>query len=184
MLKAVAAGRLGGAEPSVCADGETQAPSIAVEAYSPDDAATLQLMADNALGVGFFEVLQLTARSGLVAKAGPKAVGFLVIEPAGEGMSLPVVVVDAAYRRQGVGLLLGRAALARHPDKAWLSVAWISGSEIPADRLLRRIGFAPSCRVREYWLEDSLKRGFTCPICGHPCRCDAMLYRRTPDASP
>ncbi|MDA8383565.1 MAG: GNAT family N-acetyltransferase [Betaproteobacteria bacterium] len=176
-------GKLDGGEPCVFVAGAAEASSITIEACSPDDRADLQRMADHALGVGFLEATRIAAQSGLVAKTGSKAVGLLVIESAGDVMSLPVIVVDAAYRRRGVGQLLGLAALSRHPDQEWISAAWISGAEIPADRLLRRIGFAPSHRVRDYWLEDSLRRGFTCPLCGHPCRCDAMIYRRHPDAS-
>ncbi len=112
----------------------------------------------------------------LVAHEDGRVSGFVVIEPHAEFMSLKTIVVDPAIRRRGIGSALARAALLRHPEARWISPAWIDGDRIPADRLLRSLGFLPRERIPDYWLEDSLKRGYACPTCGNPCHCAAMIY--------
>lgn len=135
-------------------------------------------LANCALGEGYFDVSKMSSESGLIALSGTVVVGFVLFESVPQAMSLTTIVVDSKWQRRGIGLSLGMESLRKSPGKTWTSPAWISGSDIPADRLLRCLGFEPTHIAKEYWFEDSQKRGYECPICGNPCRCDAMIYRK------
>ena len=142
------------------------------------DLPALQRMADEALGAGYVEGARFTADTVIVAHTRGRPVGFVHFEPADAGWRLKTIVVDPALRNRGMGSSLARMALARYPDARWTSPAWIDRNRIPADPMLRALGFAPERRVPDYWLADSLERGYACPSCGRPCHCAAMIYTR------
>lgn len=143
-----------------------------------DDIPALQHLADGALGVGYLDCMQIDPKNCLVAHKDGVVAGFVCVEPQARTVSLKTIVVDPMLRRRGIGFALARAALRRHPDARWTSPAWIDGNRIPADTLLCSLGFRPRERISNYWFKDSLRRGYSCPACGNPCHCAAMIYVR------
>lgn len=91
------------------------------------------------------------------------------------------VVVAPEWRRRGIGTaLLAEAThrLATAGADEVRCLAWVRrGGFVPAARLLVRAGFHPIRIIPEAWREDSLRRGYACPDCGHPCVCSAVEYR-------
>ena len=150
--------------------------SVRILPFVRKDLPALQRLADQALGAGYVEGARFTADTVIVARTRGRLVGFVHFEPAEGGWSLRTLVVEPALRKRGLGSALARMALARYPDARWISPAWIDRNRIAADPMLRALGFAPQRRVPDYWLADSLERGYACPCCGNPCRCAAMVY--------
>jgi ribosomal protein S18 acetylase RimI-like enzyme len=93
--------------------------------------------------------------------------------------SLEALAVEPAFRRRGVGSLLARASLewmvAQGCETA-VTLAWESGRESASAPLFRRLGFRQGATVERFYLEESLREGWACPVCGVGCRCSATLY--------
>jgi ribosomal protein S18 acetylase RimI-like enzyme len=110
--------------------------------------------------------------------------GFTSAEPVG---CVQTLVVDPRYRRSGGGsVLAGRLlALLRADGYATnLLFAWASGSGSTADGIAKRLGFECLGTLEEYWREDSVERGYNCPVCGNPCLCDVNVWVITQDVLP
>lgn len=57
------------------------------------------------------------------------------------------------------------------------SVAWKYGGRANIGGILGSLGFIEYIEIENYWRDDSLKNGYTCPICGKPpCMCSAVIY--------
>ena len=148
----------------------------------PRDEARILALSDAALGTGYVDHAALTRASCFVAVAAEELLGFVCVEPhtfQRNEQVLKTIVVAPAHRGRGIARHLVLVALSAFPGSAWRSPAWVShGGEIPADRLLRSLGFVPEELIHDYWYIDSLSRGYPCPNCGNPCQCSAMMYRR------
>jgi ribosomal protein S18 acetylase RimI-like enzyme len=95
---------------------------------------------------------------------------------------LQSVAVKPGCRGQGIGTGLSRALLdhlKRAGANAVLAVSWESGTRDSSAGMLEAVGFQRVARVAEFWKGDSLRRGYTCPRCGNPCRCAGVLYLRS-----
>jgi ribosomal protein S18 acetylase RimI-like enzyme len=92
---------------------------------------------------------------------------------------LQSVAVKPGCRGQGIGTALSRAVLdylKRAGATAVLAVSWESGARDSSAGMLEAVGFRRVARINEFWKEDSLRLGYTCPRCGNPCRCAGILY--------
>ena len=160
----------------VCQSPET------VRQADPGDEARILTLADAALGAGYVDHAALASTVCFVAVDAEEIMGFVCVEPHAsrcDGRILKTIVVAPAHRGRGIAKHLGLAALSAFPGSAWRSPAWVShGGEIPADWLLRSLGFVSEELIHNYWYIDSLSRGYLCPNCGNPCQCSAMMYRR------
>jgi len=47
---------------------------------------------------------------------------------------------------------------------------------VPVNRLLLKLGFYAKLAIKKYWYEDSIIYGYSCPECGNPCICEAVIY--------
>jgi ribosomal protein S18 acetylase RimI-like enzyme len=92
---------------------------------------------------------------------------------------LQSVAVKPGCRGQGIGTELSRALLdqlKRAGATAVLAVSWESGTRDSSAGMLEAVGFRRVARVEDFWREDSVRMGYTCPRCGKPCRCAGILY--------
>lgn len=95
---------------------------------------------------------------------------------------LQSIVVQDSYRGQGIGTALCQEAitqLRRAGTTALLALSWESGAVSNSRGMLERLGLKVVARIKEFWLGDSLAKGYRCPRCGHPCRCAALLHVQT-----
>jgi ribosomal protein S18 acetylase RimI-like enzyme len=90
------------------------------------------------------------------------------------------------FEKRGVAHALLQAGLARL-EKAGqpliCTIGWKGkGTVAHIDGLVRKAGFQAVHEFADYWKEDSLKKGYKCPVCGDPpCHCSAVLFvRHTP----
>jgi GNAT superfamily N-acetyltransferase len=94
------------------------------------------------------------------------------------------LAVIPAARRQGIGSqLLGASIrwMAAHGARSVVLLSWISRQASSAG-LVVRAGFRAGPTIEEFYLEESTRDGWTCPVCGSPCHCAAQFYWRPTDA--
>jgi ribosomal protein S18 acetylase RimI-like enzyme len=93
------------------------------------------------------------------------------------------IAVDPNYRNQGIGKQLLKACLLEISAKsnAVFSVCWLdkNGNSIFGE-MLRKQGFIKTETFSDYWYSDSLKKQYSCALCGPPpCRCAAEVWLKT-----
>jgi hypothetical protein len=60
--------------------------------------------------------------------------------------------------------------------EAVITVSWRSGREDSSARIFHRLGFREGRTVERFYLEESQRGGWTCPVCRGPCVCAATLF--------
>jgi GNAT superfamily N-acetyltransferase len=93
--------------------------------------------------------------------------------------SLEAVAVTPTRQRQGIGKRLTLSQMewlaARGCDAA-VAVSWISGGTSASGPMYERLGFVGTEPVSDFYLEESVADGWTCPYCQGACRCAGALY--------
>jgi GNAT superfamily N-acetyltransferase len=88
--------------------------------------------------------------------------------------------VTESLQGQGIGQELARHRirwLGEAGCTAVIGVSWESGLANTSDRVFRKLGFERLAQVKGFYADDSVCRGFICPVCGSPpCRCSASLF--------
>jgi GNAT superfamily N-acetyltransferase len=125
-------------------------------------------------------VSRLMERSDLdyYARFGPGVAPLFRRPPIG---SLEAVAVAPKARRAGIGSRLVEDALTwfrREDCRVAVAVSWISGRTGASARLFAGAGFSPGPRVEGFYLEESLRGGWSCPVCAGPCHCPAQFFHR------
>lgn len=93
---------------------------------------------------------------------------------------LHTVGVDPKFQRRNIGTALVRESieqLKKLGAETLLSVGWKSEKGVHIGGVLKRSNLNAFKEIAEYWLEDSKKKGYSCPSCGNPCRCSAVLFK-------
>ena len=109
--------------------------------------------------VGYYERFGNTARA------------VFVTGPIG---SIEALAVSPAARRAGVGrgLLLDSLAWCRGQGcMVAVAISWMSGASGISAPLFAVAGFTMGETIADFYLEDSLRGGWGCPVCGPGCRC-------------
>ncbi|MCF0207177.1 MAG: GNAT family N-acetyltransferase [Bacteroidales bacterium] len=57
------------------------------------------------------------------------------------------------------------------------SPLWKHDGVINSEKIFTRNGFLPDKEIPDFWLEDSRKRNFSCPVCGEICHCSAVIFK-------
>lgn len=90
------------------------------------------------------------------------------------------------FEKRGVAHALleaGLTCLEKASQPLICTIGWKGkGTVAHIDGLVRKAGFQAVHEFSDYWKEDSLNKGYRCPVCGDPpCRCSAVLFvRHTP----
>ncbi|MEV0545076.1 GNAT family N-acetyltransferase [Nocardia salmonicida] len=94
---------------------------------------------------------------------------------------LRAVVVDEAVRGRGIGdrcVKAGLEFLGQKQCRITYAVSWVSGTGQESAGMLTRNGFSTLGVVSHYWSEVVDYHG-VCAVCGQPCRCSAIVMRRS-----
>lgn len=94
---------------------------------------------------------------------------------------LKTVGVKPGYELEGIGTALFTAIVEQLKSIGvyqFYLEAWYDGYSVRVEKIVHQLGFKQLKVVPEFWYDDSLRRGYQCAICGHPCRCTAVLYYR------
>ncbi len=132
--------------------------------------------------VGVLLARLLTREEAAAHEAMAKKAGVVV--PLGfhhVGILKSIVVKDSA-RGHGIGTALCQEAVKRLKQAGAtcvMAVSWESGAQDNSRGMLEGLGLQFATRVEGFWTEDSIKKGYSCPKCGNPCRCAALLYTKT-----
>lgn len=169
-----------------------------------NDTSTVQTLADDALGTGYLDVVSRSIAEHLfVAEKAGRTIGFAVVYDdyaktiyaqrlRGRPDTCPIpdearvsvlsaIALHADYRGQGIGYRLLRHAIHLYPSYPMFTLAWKPKSRAPyLERVLHRSGFARIAHYPDFWRDDSVRRGYICPVCWTPCSCDMQLYLRLP----
>lgn len=93
------------------------------------------------------------------------------------------IVVSPEFRLQGIGTALFKDCLHNLSERkasSAMAVAWIGRIGVNLGGLLNRQKFKQLETIKNYWYDDSIRRGFTCAECGAPpCRCSAAIFCHT-----
>lgn len=58
-------------------------------------------------------------------------------------------------------------------------LGWSAPDGVHIAGIAHALGFTEKAIIAEYWHDDSLSKGYRCPVCGSPpCHCSAVLYVR------
>jgi GNAT superfamily N-acetyltransferase len=93
--------------------------------------------------------------------------------------SFEALAVEPDHRRGGVGSLLTATSLEWMRGRgcvAAITVSWRSGREGSSAGLFRHLGMREGPTVARFYLEESLRDGWACPVCRGPCTCPATLF--------
>lgn len=91
------------------------------------------------------------------------------------------MVIQAGYQRKGYGTQLLQYlidAIEGNEVGAMLAVGWKSDECVNIQHMMDTFKFSELCELPEFWKVDSIKYGFQCPTCGHPCKCSAIIYSK------
>lgn len=95
---------------------------------------------------------------------------------------LKTMCIEPEYQGHGVGTKLIEECLnklTRLGSETIISIAWETPSGIPISGIFSRFGFHEWVRLENFWREESISQGYSCPVCGTPCNCPAVLYKRS-----
>lgn len=92
------------------------------------------------------------------------------------------VAVRQDYQKRGVGYSLAWNVL-NHFDARNVSMmimlGWAAPDGVHIAGIAHTLGFSEKGAIPDYWYDDSLSKGYRCPVCGDPpCHCSAVLYVR------
>lgn len=93
------------------------------------------------------------------------------------------VVVEEKYQGYGIGSKLAESCikeLKKSGVQMICSIASKHNNSSNMDGILKNLGFKIIAEVPEYWSDDSIEKGYKCPICKvPPCECTAVIYNLT-----
>ena len=98
---------------------------------------------------------------------------------AGKVGSFEAFAVAPARRRRGLGGRLAAVALDWMRERgctAAVTLSWRSGRPDSSLGLFRRLGMTEGPTIPRFYYEESVRNGWTCPVCGGPCTCGATLF--------
>ncbi|MGI8610555.1 MAG: GNAT family N-acetyltransferase [Candidatus Dormibacteria bacterium] len=112
---------------------------------------------------------------------GPEAADLFQTGPIG---SLEALAVTPSARRRGAGRALLDSAVAwcqANGCRKIVAVSWISGASGTSAQLFAAAGFTMGETIPGFYLEESLRDGWNCPVCGAGCKCGGQfVYLRRP----
>jgi GNAT superfamily N-acetyltransferase len=98
---------------------------------------------------------------------------------AGAVGSFEAFVVEPDHRGHGLGTRLATVSLDWMRGRGCTSavtLAWRSGREGSSAGVFRRLGMREGPTVERFYFEESVRNGWTCPVCRGPCSCSATLF--------
>ena len=94
---------------------------------------------------------------------------------------LATIVVSEKYRGNGLAtVLIDKVTdiFAQMNITHIISTAWKHIGKINLQGVLTRCGYKKVMEIPDYWYEDSIKKGYSCPQCGNPCHCSCVIFEK------
>ena len=94
---------------------------------------------------------------------------------------LKTLAVASNYQGYGIASDLVKHALRLMDNadcKTVFSTAWKHLGVTNIENVLLNNGFTKRDEIPNYWYEDSIEKGYSCPQCGNPCRCSCVIFSK------
>ena len=94
---------------------------------------------------------------------------------------LATIVVSEKYRGNGLATALINKVtrlFAKMNISHIITTAWKHIGKINLQGVLIRCGYKKITEIPDYWYEDSIKKGYSCPQCGNPCHCSCVIFEK------
>jgi GNAT superfamily N-acetyltransferase len=98
---------------------------------------------------------------------------------AGRVGSFEAFAVEPDCRGHGLGTRLATAGLDWMRGRGCTSavtLSWRSGRDGSSEGIFRLLGMREGPTVERFYHDESLRNGWTCPVCRGPCSCSATLF--------
>jgi len=151
------------------------------------DTVEIFAIADMQLGKNYITIDDLSVRNVIVAEdvVLQKSVGFCLSYVGQRGDAyVRTVAVNPDYSGRGIGTdLVAKSVeyLKCSGAKKIMSPLWKHDGIVNSEVIFRRNGFVPVHEIPDYWLKDSIEKGYSCPVCGKGCHCTCVMYELTMD---
>jgi ribosomal protein S18 acetylase RimI-like enzyme len=96
-------------------------------------------------------------------------------------LKVKTIGVKRSYQRKG----LATQIFAQVPHyikemniKDAYCVAWDNAGIVSMHQIHMKAGFSVWKRIENYWKEESIEYNYSCPTCGNPCLCSAVIYHK------
>lgn len=130
------------------------------------------------IGFGIFHlIMQWEIINYLGNSLGNKFVNF---NPQDRIFLIKSLAIKPEYRRKGIGKNLVRKAMKeKFSGDQLLSIVWESKENTAMEKLCKSLGMKFWYKAENFWLMDSSEKNYNCPVCGNPCMCNALIYKKT-----
>lgn len=92
---------------------------------------------------------------------------------------IDVVAVHPKFQNKGIGKKLFHQIFNPKNIPHILCFAWDYNGEIHLEKLLLKNNFKSIISFNNYYLKESLFKGFSCSACGFPCTCGIKIFRKS-----
>jgi len=92
------------------------------------------------------------------------------------------VAVTEKHEKQGIASALTEAIILEFRNRSirnLMAFSWKRSSGPTSIGILKNYGFKELCVIPDFWTEDSIRREYSCPECGSPCHCSAIVFHKT-----
>ena len=82
------------------------------------------------------------------------------------------------HRQEGLSSILFSSSINyfKNTCDSIISICWVKDMVNPMKFLLQNNQFINLKTLNQYWLNDSIEKGYQCEICGTPCKCKAEVF--------
>lgn len=184
-----------------------RSPTVSIEKITKRQIPAVLSIADKQLGAAFINIEGLLSDENISAFASisEKIIGFCTGKqiplqklyediPQLKSMKLrqleavenlgmvASVATDPSYSGRGIGTALVEYCIHQLEARGLnvlVMTGWKSNEGIHIGSIADKHGFEKLLEVADFWKEDSLNKGYSCPSCGEPpCHCSAVVYIR------
>lgn len=150
-----------------------------------NDIHTLVYLSESNFGKGFHnknyfqDIISSEDNSCTVLEIDSIVRGYCTaIKESDDTIRLDAIIVSENYRGKGYATQMIEELLIEFSNCHFVSYVWNQSPENKLPELYKRMGFEKVDSIQDYWYQDSLKKGYSCLVCGNPCRCSADVYKK------
>lgn len=142
-------------------------------------------LSQKSFGIGFHSInyfkniISSNINKCYIYRENKSIIGFCTAIQEQDGVvRLDSICVDEGSREKGIATMLIEELLFDFPSKEIITYVWNESANKGMPDLCTRLGFIKTETILNYWLNDSLERGYSCIVCGNPCKCSVDVYKK------
>ncbi|MCU4162487.1 GNAT family N-acetyltransferase [Carboxylicivirga caseinilyticus] len=157
---------------------------------NPNDIPVIKTICDDEFGNGYFnsfsEYLFVNHSILRVATQQNTIAGFYFSYADQENDSktgiIKTLAIHKHFRQKGLGTnIFGDACIQLKQLKVQTikTIIWKHNDDQAIKNILDQLDFKLEYEIADYWKEESILKGYDCPVCGNPCKCSASIYSKS-----